>query len=150
MKTYDLTYIISPEINSEEAAAFAKEVEAFIQSKEGTIIKQQSPVAKTLAFPIKKHASGFVGSIEFQVEEENIKELNEKLGKDAKVSRHMIVIKEAQKPRKERGSRRAAPTFTTETKAEEPKEEAPAKVVEEKSKVELKDIEQKLDEILGE
>ena len=33
MKTYELTYIVSPEITSEEADAKAKEIEFVIQNK---------------------------------------------------------------------------------------------------------------------
>lgn len=144
MKAYELTYIISPEITSEEAGAVAREIESSIQGKEGIIIKQENPSAKPLAYVIKKHASGFVGAIEFQSEPENVKELEEKLHKDAKIIRSMVTIKQIQKPRKERGSRRIiAETKQPEIEIEKPSEK-------EKEKVELKDIEQKLDEILGE
>ena len=61
MKTYELSYIISSEITSEEAEAKAREIEGAIQSREGIILKQLNPVAKTLAFPVGKRASGFLG-----------------------------------------------------------------------------------------
>lgn len=153
MKIYDLTYIISTEASSEEAQSISKKIESFIQDKNGSIIKHQNPVAKTLAFPIKKHASGFMGFIEFQTEEENIKELNEELAKNEKFSRYMITIKETSKLRKKRGTKKNTPSFTTHTKAEEKTEElkpTPAKPTEDAQKVELKDIEQKLEELLGE
>lgn len=150
MKTYELTYIVSPEITSEEAEAKAKEVESAIQSREGVILKQSNPVAKTLSYPIKKRASGFFGVLEFQLEPEKLIEIKEMLEKDGKIVRHMVIIKLPQKPRKERRSK-PAPAFEIEKKIEmEPaiKEEKQVKV--QKEKVELKDIEQKLDELLGE
>jgi len=163
MKAYELTYIISPEVTSEEAEAFAKEIESFVQSKEGVIVKQSNPIAKTLSYQIKKNASGFIGSIEFQLEPEALLELKDKMDKDSKVNRHMIIIKYPARKEKIRRSRnkiesdaivaKETKEITIENKkveeeklaTEEPKEETkPSK------KVELKDIEQKLEEILGE
>jgi ribosomal protein S6 len=165
MKAYELTYILSPEITSEEAEAFAKEIESFVTSKEGIIVKQSNPVAKTLSYQIKKHASGFIGSIEFQLEPEALLELKQKVGSDAKVGRNMIVIKHPAKKEKIRRSKNKIEAGsvaeketakeitiegkktidekpTTEEKKEEPKKES--------KKVELKDIEEKLEELLGE
>jgi ribosomal protein S6 len=163
MKTYELTYIITPEITSEEAEAFAKEIEAFVQSKEGSVLRQVSPTAKTLSYPIKKHASGFMGVLEFSIEEEKLAEVKEKMDKDAKIVRHMIIIKKPVKEYRARRTRKKeAPALEIEVKKEEPaytesfnepKEENPAVAKETpaaREKVELKDIEQKLEELLGE
>jgi len=160
MKTYELTYIVSPDVTSEEAEAKAKEIESLISSKEGTILKQSNPIARTLSYQIKKRASGFFGVLEFQVEPEKIIELKETLAKDGNIVRNMIIIKEPAKMRKERRTRtkissEELPNITmgekveNETETEEIEEEKPVKSVE-KEKVELKDIEQKLDELLGE
>jgi ribosomal protein S6 len=157
MKTYELSYIVSPEITSEEAEAKAKEIESAIKSREGMILKQSNPIAKTLSYPIKKRASGFFGVLEFQLEPEKLIEIKNILEKDGKIVRHMVIIKLPSKPRKERRSK-PSPAFEIEkkTEIERPegypiKEEKPAKVHSaDKEKVELKDIEQKLEELLGE
>jgi ribosomal protein S6 len=152
MKTYELTYIISPEITSEEAEAKAKEIESAISSKEGVILKQSNPIAKSLSYPIKKHASGFFGILEFQLEPEKLIELKEIVEKDGKIVRHMVIIKEPQKPRKERRTK-PVPAFEIDQKTEVMEKEnkpSSAKASEGREKVELKDIEQKLDELLGE
>lgn len=159
MKTYDLTYIISPETNSEEVEAFAKEIGSFVESKGGTIAKQTIPTAKTLAYQIKKHASGFVGSIEFQLEPEFITEVKKMVEEDKRVNRHMIVIKYQEKARKQRRTKnKDVDAFIAEPKPEakevttEKSEESVETPKEKKDdkKVELKDIEQKLEELLGE
>ena len=158
MKTYELTYIVSPEITSEEAGAKAKEIEFVIQNKEGIILKQSNPIAKTLSYPIKKRASGFLGVLEFQLEPEKLIELKEIIVKDGKIVRHMVIIKEAVRIRKERGNRgisrtKPEPAFgiKQKTEAEITKEEKPVSTKTlGKEKVESKDIEQELDEILGE
>ena len=140
-------------MTSEEAGVKAKEIESAIQNREGIILKQSNPVAKALAYPIAKRASGFFGVLEFQLEAEKLIELKETIEKDGKIVRHMVMIKEPIKIRKERRSR-ATPVLEIEQKIEEPAftEEKPAsaKPTIEKEKVELKDIDQQLEEILGE
>lgn len=163
MKTYELTYIVSPEVTSEEAEAKAREIESAIQSKEGMILKHLNPVARTLSYPIKKRASGFLGALEFQLEPEKLVEFKGILEKDGKIVRHMVIIKEAAELKKERRVRGALKTKTasedkpgfeldkkTESKTEEEKPAFAKGSGEAREKVELKDIEQKLDEILGE
>lgn len=145
MKTYELTYIISPEISSEEAEAKAKEIEATVQKMDGVILHQSNPVAKTLAYPISKSASGFLAIVEFQLEPEKLNELATSISKDGKIVRHMIIIKEAGKTLKKKRER-TAPQFTKGP--QEPKAAPAEKIV--ADKIELKDIEQQLDEILGE
>lgn len=154
MKIYELIYIVSPEITSEDAEAKGKEIETFIQSKEGTILKQTNATAKALSYPIKNRASGFLGVLEFQVEEDKLADLKDFLNKDGKVVRHMITIKRAGQLKKERRTRNAVHAPKEEAVAEpiEPKisHAKPAEKPEAKEKVELKDIEEKLEEILGE
>jgi small subunit ribosomal protein S6 len=155
MKTYELVYIISPEMTSEEAGNEAKIIETLVQSKEGIILKQSSPMPKTLSYPIKKRASGFFAVLEFQLEPEKLEEVRTAILKDEKIVRHMITVKEAAKPRKERRAKKTAVIAEGEQKIETEavKVEEPAAVkthAAPKEKVELKDIEQKLDELLGE
>ncbi len=163
MKTYELTYIISPETTSEEADTIAKELESAISSKEGVILKQANPVAKTLSYQINKRASGFFGVLEFQLEPEKLLELKSIVEKNEKIVRHMLIIKEAAEFKKARRTRESAKikaeskehsTFTIERKIEDKTEEdekpSVTKAPDEKEKVELKDIEQKLEELLGE
>jgi ribosomal protein S6 len=159
MKTYELSYIISPETTSEEAESKGKEFELAIQTKEGIILKQINPTAKTLAFPIAKRASGFFGVMEFQLEPEKLLELKDIVEKDKKIVRYIIVIKDRAKPKRERGTRKPDkspeghfdPLRQSSSEASGPAT-MPAKQAlggEEKPKVELKDIEQQLDELLG-
>ena len=168
MKTYELSYIVSPDITSEEAEARGKEIESAIISREGLVLKQSNPIAKTFPYPIKGKASGFFGSLEFQLEPEKLLELKEVLEKETKIVRHMITIKRAAEFKKERRTRTKIDTtenieakpvevtpaeeikdLTEQAEEIEEKSETKVKKIKEKEKVELKDIEQELDEILG-
>ena len=149
MKTYELTYIVSPEITSEEAEAKAKEIESAILLREGTILKQSNPIARTLSYAIKGKGSGFMGVLEFQLEPDKFVELEEIVQKDGKIVRHMVIIKKPARIRKERVRKPVDDILekTEPIKTEQPKE-ASEKMPEVKNKVELKDIEKELDELL--
>ena len=128
MKTYELTYIISPEITSEEAEAKGKEIESAVQTREGAVLKQLNPSARTLSYPIKRQASGFFGVLEFQLEPEKLSEIKEIISKDGKIVRHMIIIKGVAELKKERRIwKKIVPTFEIKQKTEvEAKEGKPA------------------------
>lgn len=169
MKTYELTYIVSPEITSEEAEAKGKEIESLITNREGTIVKQSNPVAKTFAHQVGKRASGFLGVLEFNIEPEKLVEFQEIMKKDGKIVRYMVIIKEAAEFKKERRTRTKPAIIETikekiatsqdETSlAPSEREEKPidvadakptSKIKKIKEKIELKDIEEELEEILG-
>lgn len=148
MKPYELTYIISSEITTEEAEAEAKNIESLIQEKEGVILKSEKPSPRTLAYPIKKQGSGFFGVLEFQLEPEHLNELKEKLQKDGKIIRHMLIINNPVKIQKERRTRKKPLVSSPLVGAIEEKEKVKEKKIH--KKVELKEIEEKLDEILSE
>ena len=152
MKNYELSYVITPEISPEEAEVKANEIATLIKNNGGSILGQTNPTAKTLAYPIQKRASGFFGTMELTMEPENVEEFSKQLTKDEKVIRKMLTVKSKIRIKKEkRTASNLSEVFKTNTnlekieKTEEPKE----KIKEEpKDKVELKDIEQKLDELL--
>jgi len=161
MKTYELTYIISPAITSEEALAKAKEIESAIQTKDGVINSHTNPSAKPLSYPIKGSASGFFGILEFQLEPEKMPSVADILTKDKKIVRHLITTKEKARIRKERKPKSLLqekpaiePTGLEATSQSEAslapsEQESASKKKTTKEKVELKDIEHELDEILG-
>jgi hypothetical protein len=110
-----------------------------------------------LSYPIKGFSSGFFGALEFQLEPEKMAALKEILEKDGKIIRHMLIIKKAaelKKERRVRGTSKTKPITGLETEhlpAQANKEiSEPAAKPSGKEKVELKDIEQELEELLGE
>ena len=151
MKPYELTYIISSEITAGEAEAEVKNIESFVKDKEGIILKLEKISPITLAYPIKKQSSGFFGVLEFQLEPEHLGELKEKIQKNDKIIRHMIIINNPAKIQKERRiKRKPLVTSIFSASAEKTKEEAKEKDKKISKKVELKEIEKELEEILSE
>lgn len=183
MKTYELTYIISSELTREEIETIVKGIESFIQENEGIILKYGSPIAKTLSYSTRGLSSGFFNVLDFQLEPEKLNGLKEKIEKEVKIIRHMLVVKNSERKFRSRREKRKfdfAPESKTSKIESLNKEEfsfaSPfasvssensknqkhmedektadnsdnKKTAEDKpEKVELKDIEEKLDEILG-
>ena len=151
MKTYELTYIISSEVNSEEAESVKNEVGSLIQSKEGVVLRSEKLGAQPLSYLIKKQSSGYFNIETFQIEENKIKEIKDSLDKNTKVLRSAIVVKKPVKIMQERRTRKPLPIKDFDIKKKpsimdtilrrEPKKE---------EKVDTVDLEKKLDEILSE
>jgi len=174
MKVYELTYIASPNISIEEAENKLKELESKIQEKEGVILKSDKPVAKTLAYRIKKSNSGYFSVIEFQAEPEVIESIEKYLKDSTDLLRYMFLVKNPERKYKERRQRIKKPVEVviketkeikeevkeTEGAKETEKIETTAKPIEEKKttkkaskkkeKADIEDIDKELDEILSE
>ena len=84
--------------------------------------------------PVNQHSSGFFNTLDFNCEPEKIKEIEEKLKQEPQIKRYLIVKKIISRIRT-RFPRRAEFSVKPEKKTA-------------KSKVELQEIEKKLDEIL--
>ncbi len=139
MKLYHLTYLISSELSEEELKTFSQKVETLIQENQGNLQRIEKPVKTNLGTPIEKtgstFGSAFLLSLTFYIDEAKIKQLRQKLFGLQNILRFMLVCK---KPAKVPKRPIRAPSIT---KKWIPKTE---------KKVELKEIEEKLGEILGE
>ncbi len=143
MKSYELTYIITSAISSEEVTSRVKDIETFIQSKEGVILSSNHSTAQTLAYPIKKNSSGYFVTTVFQTDEKVIKEVKSKLDLEKEILRSVILVKRPVKVMKERRTRKplmvAAKEGSAFAKASADKQE----------KLNPEDLDKKLDEILA-
>lgn len=131
MRIYNLTYLISKEMNDQEAKTTASNLESFVQEKGGVLIGERRTKEIDLGYPIKKHNKGIVCSLRFQINPEVLKEIKEKLVKTPEILRFMFLVEEEKKIKKQR---------RTPKPIEKPKQR----------KVELKEIEKKLEQILDE
>ncbi len=132
MKHYELTFLISPELNPEELISFQEKIINQVQQEKGILVKINKPVKKNLNGPVGNKNQAFLLSLEFQLNPENSANIQNKLKAENQIMRYFLIVK---KPPK------AAGLFEKERRV-------PRKTA--KSKVELKEIEKKLDEILGE
>jgi small subunit ribosomal protein S6 len=135
MKTYELTYLISSELSEEEAKEFQGKVISLIQAEGGVLTTRNSLLRKKLAYPIKKQTQAYLAVLNFQLNPEGLTNLEKKLKLENQILRYLILTK---KPLKVVAKAPRVPSLPEKPKV------AP------KKKVELKEIEKKLEEILDE
>ena len=131
MKTYELTYLISPEISEKDIEVLQEKIKSLIQEGKGSVSRVGRLTKKKLYYPIKNNEEAFLADLAFLLEPAKLAGLEKKLKVEKQIIRYLISIKPLpKKPKKIRVK--------------------PKKLLEPKVKVELKEIEKKLEEILGE
>lgn len=145
MKLYELAYLISANLSEEEAKAVQEKIFSLIKDLEG--IFEESFVLgglnkKRLAYPIKKENEAYFGAVVFRLNPDNISKLEKGLTSEKQIFRYLLLIKKISIPTKQRVFRpeRRRPV-SRETAQPIPKKE---------KKVEIAEIEKKLEEILKE
>jgi len=132
MRYYEISILISPDLSEKELDALKEKVFSFIQEEQGILVKNSDPVQKTLGYPIKKKQQAFFLTIDFQLNPESLEKIKNKLKKESEILRFLLLNKKTSR--------------TKETETKRPRTfHQPAK-----TKVELKEIEEKLEEILTE
>jgi ribosomal protein S6 len=130
MRYYDLSCLILPEIKIEKANKITEEIISFLE-KQGAILDRTKGASKiTLAYPIAEKTSAYFSCLTFFSKPEIIKKLKEKLNKTEEILRFLIFTKK----------KKAPPSLKPKVVKTLPKKE---------EKVALKDLEKKLEEIIG-
>lgn len=129
MRYYDFSYLISPELSEKEVKDFSQEILGFIKKEEGVLYQKKEPIKIKLAYPIKKMEAAYFGTFNFSLDPGKIQLFQEKLKSNKKLLRFLII------------SQRIPKTKLAE-KIKKP--------LRKPKKVELSEIETKLDEILKE
>ncbi len=133
--------MISPNLSQEEAITFISSLQNQFQDL-GKIISETKADRKKLAYDIEKQEEAWFSYFNFfPNQEKTLKEsldlIEKTLKQDANILRHLIVKKDEKKVQKTR-------TMPVKTPSEKPVENAP------KIEVELKDVEDKINELLEE
>ena len=140
MKYYELTYLASPEISDENLSALKEKVAAFVQKKGEILGEVRPPAKRILGYPIKKRKSAFLATFNFSAPPDLVNDLKKMLDEEREILRYLIIIK--REPAKAE-----APPIPEKFKKEIKKPTVPTRPKE--KKVELEEIEKKLEEILG-
>ena len=142
MKNYELTYLITPVFPEEEAMAFQGKITSFIQEEGGILTEEGILVRRKLAYPIKKQLQAYLASLTFQMSPGKTASLEKKLKAEKEILRYLLIIKVLVRKTPQRIRRFVRiPGITPEAKEVVPPKE---------NKVELKEFEKKLEEILEE
>ena len=135
MRLYELTYLIPPNLAEEEIKSLQEKIVSQIQEIGGILNETSSlPIKKSLNSPIKKVSSAFLATLSFQLSPEKLQSFEKGLKAEGQVLRYMILTK--------------PPTTFRKKVAREKPAISRRKVA--GKKVELKEIEKKLEEILKE
>lgn len=168
MKYYELTYLTLQDMSEEAAKQLSDKFAASIAAKQGTLIDTQKAYKKRLAYPVQKQEVAFVNSMRFQMEPAPLVAFNDEVKKDTLILRSLIInyvpqpirrmpermpqAASAEQPAAKEPQAAAAPEVKIET-IEEKKEETKApekpRSRRDKPKADLKEIGDKLDEILN-
>ena len=93
MEIYELTYLISPNLSSEEINSLQAKVAGFIQEKQGVLTNTLPVVKKELAYPIKKHLTASMATVIFQANPEEIERIEKKIKTEQEILRYIILNK---------------------------------------------------------
>ncbi len=130
MKYYELACLISPNLSEQELNSFSEKINSLVQ-EQGAILDKILPEKKiVLGSPIKKNTSAFFKILTFNLNPEKLNDLGKKLKDNKEILRYSIISRHQVKSKK----------LVSE----------PIKIQASKGKVELKDIDKKLKEILEE
>jgi len=140
MKLYELTYLISFDLPEQEVKSLQEKIHTYIVENQGTLDKIEDIVKKRLGNPIKKQTAAYLANLIFYFNPEKIKDLEVKLKAEIQILHYIILTKELKKIAKV--PRRMRPQITTS--------EEIIRTSKKPKKVEIKEIEKKLEEILGE
>ncbi len=145
MKLYELTYLASPDLSKEELKELSQDINSFIAQENGTLDQEIEPVGKRLSYPIKRKTEAFLVTFNFRLDTKNLEKLEKKLKEKNQILRYIILIRRLIKKTVKRVPRKSLEKtlseeeiFKTNIKSSETQ------------KVELKEIDKKIEEILNE
>jgi len=131
MKNYELAYLISPDLSEEKVQLLIAKINDAIRADNGTVSNTPEPSKIKLGYLIEKKIEAFLVSTHFSSDPDKITNLEKALKEEKEVLRHIII----KKIFKEKPAR-----LRKNTKSSAPETEA--------EKVELREIDQKIEEIL--
>jgi ribosomal protein S6 len=134
MKDYELTYLIALDLSEQEVKDLSDKVRDFIQQEEGKIERLAKPSKRRLGYPIREKSEVFLISLDFSLAPEKLVTLENKLKSENQILRYIITIKEKVSEIDESISKKPRPVLRPGTPG----------------KVELKEIDKKIEEILNE
>ncbi|MCX6759814.1 MAG: 30S ribosomal protein S6 [Candidatus Nealsonbacteria bacterium] len=155
MRIYEINYIVSGSSTEEELKSISEKINGFITESSGKVEKTAEPAKKSLGFRMSGQKDIYFNSVIFSMPQENIIEFEKKVKGENNISRYNLlkrnkVISDSLRKFPRRRSKPLGPSdglsFLESPSPKEGKKEERARP----KKVELKEIDQKIEEILSE
>jgi ribosomal protein S6 len=142
MKLYELTYLTSLDLQEDAVKSLQENITSFILEHQGTLDRIEDVVKKRLGEPTKNQTAVQMATLSFYANPEKVEELEKKIKSEPKIIHYIFLNKKLRKAEPPRRIRK--PIVSADSKGEE------QKTADKSQKVEIKEIEKKLEEILGE
>jgi small subunit ribosomal protein S6 len=146
---YELLYVIANKFSENELAPINTKIQDFIKEQAKDITLQEDWGKRRLAYPIKLNYFGYYFLVEFNSAKEKVGEIDKMIKLMPEIIRHQIISrpkiteKTARSPRLIREQ-----VEPTKEKQIEAASESPEKKPKETKKLDLKELDEKLDKIL--
>jgi small subunit ribosomal protein S6 len=93
-RQYELTFILSPELDEKGVDSFEQEIEKSIKNLGGDLKKKSKPERRNLSYPIKKFQTGYYSVINFLFNPEKLEELSTIFKHKKEILRYILTIAE--------------------------------------------------------
>lgn len=150
-KKYEIAYLISPEVSDEEVFGEAGKITTAIQDAGGLIDRIEEPKKRRLAFMIKKFRNGFFGWTTFSMAPEKLAEFKKTIDASAKtIFRYLITETPKLRVAPQKYPRLVArPKISDAPKHYEYATKQSDKPAGAEEKMNIEELDKKLEEILG-
>lgn len=91
MRTYELVYIISPEVEEEDLESVTEKVSQLIAGGGGEVLELSSWGRRRLAYPIQQFSDGHYVLARIQLDPGSLPELRRLLGLTEEVIRYLLI-----------------------------------------------------------
>jgi small subunit ribosomal protein S6 len=146
---YELLYIIPNRFTEDEVGPITSKVNKLIEDNGGKVTYQEEWGKKKLAYKIKDSVFGYYYLVEFDLPGSELEKVDKSLRMDREILRYQIVSKKLKTDAEiKEEKKRSESRIKEEVKKEEVAIEKEKEKERSKTKMDLKDLDEKLDKIL--
>ena len=91
MKTYEISFIVRPDLEKDAVEKIAKEYEKVLVIHKAKVLSSKELCQKELAYTIKNQKTGYYHIINVEANDDAINEFNRLATLDEKILRHIII-----------------------------------------------------------
>lgn len=91
MRSYELVFIVHPEVDGDDLTAVVKKVEGLVGRSRGKVTRIDPWGLRRLAYPIQKQWEGQYVLMRLELESQGVATLERSLGLIEEIMRHLIV-----------------------------------------------------------
>jgi len=91
VRSYELVFIVNPELDEDDLTAVRERVEGLIERSSGKVTKVEPWGLRRLAYPVQKQGEGQYVLMQLDIGAQGVAELERDLGLVEPILRHLIV-----------------------------------------------------------